>query len=136
MSKSAANPRHAIGILDAPGAILKKLKSAKTDSRTAVDGASTTRSSPLHSDGEVGVFAGRGGAPVPDRSSSPAISPAITAVPLALAHLGASSSTDPDGSAASPARTRPLQRTGEVGTPFGRSFDVKTLSTEERCDES
>ena len=39
MSKSAANPKHAIGILDEPGAILKKLKSAKTDSRTAVDGA-------------------------------------------------------------------------------------------------
>jgi tryptophanyl-tRNA synthetase len=39
MSKSAANPKHAIGILDEPGVILKKLKSAKTDSRTAVDGA-------------------------------------------------------------------------------------------------
>jgi tryptophanyl-tRNA synthetase len=39
MSKSAANPRHAIGILDEPSIILKKLKSAKTDSRTAVDAA-------------------------------------------------------------------------------------------------
>lgn len=37
MSKSSANPRHAIGILDDPSVILKKLKSAKTDSRTAVD---------------------------------------------------------------------------------------------------
>ena len=37
MSKSAANPRHAIGVLDPPNVILKKLKSAKTDSRTAVD---------------------------------------------------------------------------------------------------
>jgi tryptophanyl-tRNA synthetase len=39
MSKSSANPRHAIGLLDEPGLILKKLKSAKTDSRTAVDAA-------------------------------------------------------------------------------------------------
>jgi tryptophanyl-tRNA synthetase len=39
MSKSAANPRHAISILDEPATILKKLKSAKTDSRTAVDAA-------------------------------------------------------------------------------------------------
>lgn len=39
MSKSSANPRHAIGLLDEPAAILKKLKSAKTDSRTAVDAA-------------------------------------------------------------------------------------------------
>jgi tryptophanyl-tRNA synthetase len=39
MSKSAANPRHAISILDEPAIILKKLKSAKTDSRTAVDAA-------------------------------------------------------------------------------------------------
>jgi tryptophanyl-tRNA synthetase len=37
MSKSSTNPRHAIGILDSPATILKKLKSAKTDSRTAVD---------------------------------------------------------------------------------------------------
>jgi tryptophanyl-tRNA synthetase len=37
MSKSAANPRHAIRLLDPPETILKKLKSAKTDSRTAVD---------------------------------------------------------------------------------------------------
>ena len=37
MSKSAANPRHAIGVLDPPELVLKKLKSAKTDSRTAVD---------------------------------------------------------------------------------------------------
>jgi tryptophanyl-tRNA synthetase len=37
MSKSSTNPRHAISILDAPATILKKLKSAKTDSRTAVD---------------------------------------------------------------------------------------------------
>ena len=37
MSKSSTNPRHAISILDEPAAILKKLKSAKTDSRTAVD---------------------------------------------------------------------------------------------------
>lgn len=37
MSKSSTNPRHAIGILDEPSLILKKLKSAKTDSRTAVD---------------------------------------------------------------------------------------------------
>jgi tryptophanyl-tRNA synthetase len=37
MSKSATNPRHAIGLLDEPNVILKKLKSAKTDSRTAVD---------------------------------------------------------------------------------------------------
>jgi tryptophanyl-tRNA synthetase len=39
MSKSSTNPKHAIGILDAPNVILKKLKSAKTDSRTAVDAA-------------------------------------------------------------------------------------------------
>jgi tryptophanyl-tRNA synthetase len=39
MSKSATNPRHAISILDEPAVILKKLKSAKTDSRTAVDAA-------------------------------------------------------------------------------------------------
>jgi tryptophanyl-tRNA synthetase len=39
MSKSSANPRHAIGLLDEPALILKKLKSAKTDSRTAVDAA-------------------------------------------------------------------------------------------------
>jgi tryptophanyl-tRNA synthetase len=39
MSKSSANPRHAIGLLDEPSVILKKLKSAKTDSRTAVDAA-------------------------------------------------------------------------------------------------
>jgi tryptophanyl-tRNA synthetase len=39
MSKSSANPRHAIGLLDEPAVILKKLKSAKTDSRTAVDAA-------------------------------------------------------------------------------------------------
>jgi tryptophanyl-tRNA synthetase len=39
MSKSSTNPKHAISILDEPGVILKKLKSAKTDSRTAVDGA-------------------------------------------------------------------------------------------------
>jgi len=37
MSKSSTNPRHAISILDEPATILKKLKSAKTDSRTAVD---------------------------------------------------------------------------------------------------
>jgi tryptophanyl-tRNA synthetase len=37
MSKSSTNPRHAISILDEPASILKKLKSAKTDSRTAVD---------------------------------------------------------------------------------------------------
>jgi tryptophanyl-tRNA synthetase len=37
MSKSADRPGHAIGLLDPPAAILKKLKSAKTDSRTAVD---------------------------------------------------------------------------------------------------
>jgi tryptophanyl-tRNA synthetase len=37
MSKSSTNPRHAIGLLDEPSVILKKLKSAKTDSRTAVD---------------------------------------------------------------------------------------------------
>ena len=37
MSKSSANPRHAVGLLDEPSVILKKLKSAKTDSRTAVD---------------------------------------------------------------------------------------------------
>jgi len=37
MSKSTSNPRHAIGLLDEPSVILKKLKSAKTDSRTAVD---------------------------------------------------------------------------------------------------
>ena len=37
MSKSATNPRHAISILDEPATVLKKLKSAKTDSRTAVD---------------------------------------------------------------------------------------------------
>jgi tryptophanyl-tRNA synthetase len=39
MSKSSTNPRHAISILDEPAVILKKLKSAKTDSRTAVDAA-------------------------------------------------------------------------------------------------
>ncbi len=39
MSKSSTNPRHAISILDEPATILKKLKSAKTDSRTAVDAA-------------------------------------------------------------------------------------------------
>jgi tryptophanyl-tRNA synthetase len=39
MSKSSANPRHAIGLLDEPNVVLKKLKSAKTDSRTAVDAA-------------------------------------------------------------------------------------------------
>ncbi len=39
MSKSADKPGHAIGLLDPPASILKKLKSAKTDSRTAVDGA-------------------------------------------------------------------------------------------------
>ncbi|HEY0112175.1 MAG TPA: tryptophan--tRNA ligase [Allosphingosinicella sp.] len=39
MSKSSANPRHAIRLLDPPELILKKLKSAKTDSRTAVDAA-------------------------------------------------------------------------------------------------
>ncbi|HEX8573637.1 MAG TPA: tryptophan--tRNA ligase, partial [Allosphingosinicella sp.] len=39
MSKSSTNPRHAISILDEPGTILKKLKSAKTDSGTAVDSA-------------------------------------------------------------------------------------------------
>lgn len=39
MSKSASRPNHAIGVLDAPNLILKKLKSAKTDSRTAVDAA-------------------------------------------------------------------------------------------------
>jgi tryptophanyl-tRNA synthetase len=39
MSKSSANPRHAIGLLDEPALVLKKLKSAKTDSRTAVDAA-------------------------------------------------------------------------------------------------
>ena len=39
MSKSSTNPRHAISILDPPATILKKLKSAKTDSRTAVDAA-------------------------------------------------------------------------------------------------
>lgn len=39
MSKSSTNPKHAISILDEPGVILKKLKSAKTDSRTAVDAA-------------------------------------------------------------------------------------------------
>lgn len=37
MSKSADRPGHAISLLDPPAAILKKLKSAKTDSRTAVD---------------------------------------------------------------------------------------------------
>jgi tryptophanyl-tRNA synthetase len=37
MSKSATNPRHSLSILDSPDVILKKLKSAKTDSRTAVD---------------------------------------------------------------------------------------------------
>ena len=37
MSKSSTNPKHAIGVLDEPSVILKKLKSAKTDSRTAVD---------------------------------------------------------------------------------------------------
>lgn len=39
MSKSADKPGHAIGLLDPPATILKKLKSAKTDSRTAVDAA-------------------------------------------------------------------------------------------------
>jgi tryptophanyl-tRNA synthetase len=39
MSKSADRPGHAIGLLDPPASILKKLKSAKTDSRTAVDAA-------------------------------------------------------------------------------------------------
>ncbi|MET1110043.1 MAG: tryptophan--tRNA ligase, partial [Allosphingosinicella sp.] len=39
MSKSSTNPKHAISILDSPPVILKKLKSAKTDSRTAVDAA-------------------------------------------------------------------------------------------------
>jgi tryptophanyl-tRNA synthetase len=39
MSKSSTNPKHAISILDEPSVILKKLKSAKTDSRTAVDAA-------------------------------------------------------------------------------------------------
>ncbi len=39
MSKSSTNPKHAISILDSPDAILRKLKSAKTDSRTAVDAA-------------------------------------------------------------------------------------------------
>ena len=37
MSKSSANPRHAIGLLESADVILKKLKSAKTDSRSAVD---------------------------------------------------------------------------------------------------
>jgi tryptophanyl-tRNA synthetase len=37
MSKSSTNPKHAISILDEPAVVLKKLKSAKTDSRTAVD---------------------------------------------------------------------------------------------------
>ncbi|MEA3063772.1 MAG: tryptophanyl-tRNA synthetase [Sphingomonadales bacterium] len=37
MSKSSTNPRHALSMLDDPATILKKLKSAKTDSRTAVD---------------------------------------------------------------------------------------------------
>jgi tryptophanyl-tRNA synthetase len=37
MSKSSDKPGHSIGLLDPPKAILKKLKSAKTDSRTAVD---------------------------------------------------------------------------------------------------
>jgi tryptophanyl-tRNA synthetase len=39
MSKSTTSPRHALSILDPPDMILKKLKSAKTDSRTAVDAA-------------------------------------------------------------------------------------------------
>ncbi|HEX6374412.1 MAG TPA: tryptophan--tRNA ligase [Allosphingosinicella sp.] len=39
MSKSAGRTGHAIGLLDPPATILKKLKSAKTDSRTAVDAA-------------------------------------------------------------------------------------------------
>jgi tryptophanyl-tRNA synthetase len=39
MSKSSTNPRHAVRLLDPPDVILKKLKSAKTDSRTAVDAA-------------------------------------------------------------------------------------------------
>ncbi len=39
MSKSADRPGHAIGLLDPPATILKKLKSARTDSRTAVDAA-------------------------------------------------------------------------------------------------
>ena len=39
MSKSADKPGHSIGLLDPPATILKKLKSAKTDSRTAVDAA-------------------------------------------------------------------------------------------------
>ena len=37
MSKSAGRTGHAIGLLDPPATILRKLKSAKTDSRTAVD---------------------------------------------------------------------------------------------------
>ncbi|MDB5692930.1 MAG: tryptophanyl-tRNA synthetase [Alphaproteobacteria bacterium] len=37
MSKSASKSGHAIRVLDPPATILKKLKSAKTDSRTAVD---------------------------------------------------------------------------------------------------
>jgi tryptophanyl-tRNA synthetase len=37
MSKSSGRPGHSILILDPPETILKKLKSAKTDSRTAVD---------------------------------------------------------------------------------------------------
>jgi tryptophanyl-tRNA synthetase len=37
MSKSAAKSGHSIRMLDPPETILKKLKSAKTDSRTAVD---------------------------------------------------------------------------------------------------
>lgn len=37
MSKSADRTGHAIGLLDPPELILKKLRSAKTDSRTAVD---------------------------------------------------------------------------------------------------
>ncbi|MEA3003708.1 MAG: tryptophanyl-tRNA synthetase [Sphingomonadales bacterium] len=37
MSKSAAKSGHSIRMLDSPETILKKLKSAKTDSRTAVD---------------------------------------------------------------------------------------------------
>ncbi len=39
MSKSADRPGHSIGLLDPPASILKKLKSAKTDSRIAVDAA-------------------------------------------------------------------------------------------------
>jgi tryptophanyl-tRNA synthetase len=39
MSKSASKAGHAINILDAPELILKKLKSAKTDSRSSVDAA-------------------------------------------------------------------------------------------------